>query len=188
MCALCMFREITKWMSLLKVSQVIPLFCRKFNKKLLGSLGRIALLGSYQIWLARRSQEWSGGDLIKANWTRTTMSSLFYQWLCLFSFSDNQSICVFLARRSLDVLNLNGNSPSVWASVGLSVRGSNVPQGSGLSPICFSLIINEIVILFVFLQWQLTYLCSSCSQKPRRPKSQWKFSKCLGICRTFCAG
>ena len=37
------------------------------HKKLLGSLGRIALLGSYRIWLARRSQEWNGGDLIKAN-------------------------------------------------------------------------------------------------------------------------
>ena len=34
-------------------------------KKLLSSLGRIALLGSYRIWLARQSQEWTGGDLIK---------------------------------------------------------------------------------------------------------------------------
>ena len=34
-------------------------------KKLLSSLGRIALLGSYRIWLARNSQEWTGGDLIK---------------------------------------------------------------------------------------------------------------------------
>ena len=35
------------------------------RKRLLASLGRIALLGSYRIWLARRSQEWSGGDLIR---------------------------------------------------------------------------------------------------------------------------
>ena len=37
------------------------------NKKLIGSLGRIALLGSYRIWLARRSQEWNGGEMIRAN-------------------------------------------------------------------------------------------------------------------------
>ena len=35
------------------------------HKKLLGSLGRIALLGSYRIWLARNSQEWTGGELIR---------------------------------------------------------------------------------------------------------------------------
>ena len=35
------------------------------HKKLLGSLGRIALLGSYRIWLARHSQEWTGGELIR---------------------------------------------------------------------------------------------------------------------------
>ena len=35
------------------------------RKKLIGSLGRIALLGSYRIWLARYSQEWSGGELIR---------------------------------------------------------------------------------------------------------------------------
>ena len=36
------------------------------RQKLKGALGRIALLGSYRIWLARNSQDWSGGDLIKA--------------------------------------------------------------------------------------------------------------------------
>ena len=30
----------------------------------LGTLGKIALLGSYRIWLARKSQDWSPGDLI----------------------------------------------------------------------------------------------------------------------------
>ena len=35
------------------------------KQKLKGALGRIALQGSYRIWLARRSQEWSGGELIK---------------------------------------------------------------------------------------------------------------------------
>ena len=32
--------------------------------KLKGALGRIALIGSYRIWLARYSQEWSAGELI----------------------------------------------------------------------------------------------------------------------------
>ena len=35
------------------------------RKKLSASLGRIALLGSYRIWLARHSQQWTGGELIK---------------------------------------------------------------------------------------------------------------------------
>ena len=34
-------------------------------KKLRGALGRIALIGSYRIWLARNSQEWSSGELIR---------------------------------------------------------------------------------------------------------------------------
>ena len=34
-------------------------------KKLKGALGRIALIGSYRIWLARSSREWNGGELIK---------------------------------------------------------------------------------------------------------------------------
>ena len=34
-------------------------------QKLRGTLGRIALLGSYRIWLARNSQEWSPGELIR---------------------------------------------------------------------------------------------------------------------------
>ena len=38
----------------------------KSHKTLRANLGRIALLGSYRIWLARRSQEWSSGELIRA--------------------------------------------------------------------------------------------------------------------------
>ena len=34
-------------------------------KTLKGALGRIALIGSYRIWLARSSQEWTGGELIR---------------------------------------------------------------------------------------------------------------------------
>ena len=34
------------------------------TQKLKGALGRIALIGSYRIWLARNSQEWSAGELI----------------------------------------------------------------------------------------------------------------------------
>ena len=34
-------------------------------KKLRGALGRIAVIGSYRIWLARNSQEWSSGELIR---------------------------------------------------------------------------------------------------------------------------
>ena len=35
-------------------------------KKLRGTLGRLALLGSYRIWLARKSQEWSPGELLSS--------------------------------------------------------------------------------------------------------------------------
>ena len=35
-------------------------------KKLRGTLARLALLGSYRIWLARKSQEWSSGELISS--------------------------------------------------------------------------------------------------------------------------
>ena len=34
-------------------------------KRLRANLGRIALLGSYRIWLARRSQDWTPGELIR---------------------------------------------------------------------------------------------------------------------------
>ena len=37
------------------------------HKQLRANLGRIALLGSYRIWLARRSQDWAPGDLIRAS-------------------------------------------------------------------------------------------------------------------------
>ena len=36
-------------------------------KRLKGDLGRIAVIGSYRIWLARNSQEWSPGELIKVS-------------------------------------------------------------------------------------------------------------------------
>ena len=39
----------------------------KSHKTLRSNLGRIALLGSYRIWLARRSQDWAPGDLIRSN-------------------------------------------------------------------------------------------------------------------------
>ena len=36
-------------------------------KRLKGDLGRIAVIGSYRIWLARNSQEWNPGELIKVS-------------------------------------------------------------------------------------------------------------------------
>ena len=36
-------------------------------KKLRGALGRIAVIGSYRIWLARNSMEWSSGELIQVS-------------------------------------------------------------------------------------------------------------------------
>ena len=39
----------------------------KALQKLKGALSRIALLGSYRIFLARRSPEWSGGELISVS-------------------------------------------------------------------------------------------------------------------------
>ena len=39
----------------------------KAQQKLKGTLSRIALLGSYRIFLARRSPEWSGGELISVS-------------------------------------------------------------------------------------------------------------------------
>ena len=36
-------------------------------KQLRANLRKIALLGSYCIWLARRSQDWAPGDLIGSN-------------------------------------------------------------------------------------------------------------------------
>ena len=35
-------------------------------KRLRGTLARLALLGSYRIWLARRSQVWSPGELLSS--------------------------------------------------------------------------------------------------------------------------
>ena len=35
-------------------------------KRLRGTLARLALLGSYRIWLARKSQDWSPGELISS--------------------------------------------------------------------------------------------------------------------------
>ena len=49
-------------------SLVLETVCNLVNIKaqlrLKGALGRIALLGSYRIYLARRSSEWNGGELI----------------------------------------------------------------------------------------------------------------------------
>ena len=49
-------------------SLVLETICNLFNirahQRLECALGRIALLGSYRIYLARRSSEWSGGELI----------------------------------------------------------------------------------------------------------------------------
>ena len=39
----------------------------KAQQRLKGALSRIALLGSYRIYLARKSQEWSGGELISVS-------------------------------------------------------------------------------------------------------------------------
>ena len=33
-------------------------------KKMRGALGRLALIGSFKIWLARASQQWSSGELL----------------------------------------------------------------------------------------------------------------------------
>ena len=49
-------------------SLVLETICNLVNirahQRLKGALGRIALLGSYRIYLARRSSEWNGGELI----------------------------------------------------------------------------------------------------------------------------
>ena len=39
----------------------------KAQQRLKGALARIALLGSYRIYLARKSPEWSGGELISVS-------------------------------------------------------------------------------------------------------------------------
>ena len=39
----------------------------KAQQRLKGALSRIALLGSYRIYLARKSPEWSGGELISVS-------------------------------------------------------------------------------------------------------------------------
>ena len=48
----------------LVLETLFNMFKIRARKRPIASLGRIALLGSYRIWLARQSQEWSGGDLI----------------------------------------------------------------------------------------------------------------------------
>ena len=52
-------------------SLVLETICNLFNirahQRLKGALGRIALLGSYRIYLARRSSEWNGGELISVS-------------------------------------------------------------------------------------------------------------------------
>ena len=48
------------------------------NSNIKGALGRIALLGSYRIWLARNSQDWTGGDLIRATWSPSQLNLYLY--------------------------------------------------------------------------------------------------------------
>ena len=38
----------------------------KDYKRLVSTVGKISLLGSYKVWLARRSSVWSPGQLIRA--------------------------------------------------------------------------------------------------------------------------
>ena len=41
--------------------------CRVKNfKKFTRTLGKISLIGSYKVWLARRTNEWSPGQLVRA--------------------------------------------------------------------------------------------------------------------------
>ena len=49
----------------LVLEKLFNMFKIRARKRPSASLSRIALLGSYRIWLARQSQEWSGGDLIR---------------------------------------------------------------------------------------------------------------------------
>ena len=51
----------------LVLETICNLFNIKAHQKLRGALGRIALLGSYRIYLARQSTEWNGGELISVN-------------------------------------------------------------------------------------------------------------------------
>ena len=51
----------------LVLETICNLFNIKAHQKLRGALGRIALLGSYRICLARQSTEWNGGELISVN-------------------------------------------------------------------------------------------------------------------------
>ena len=66
--------------------------------------GWIALLGSYRIWIARYSQEWSGGELIRwsNNWRRTT-TSFSISSNHIFSYCDQYPMYLYL-------------QPVAWAS------------------------------------------------------------------------
>ena len=52
-------------------SLILETICNMFGIRahliLKGALARIALLGSYRIYLARKSSEWNGGELIKVS-------------------------------------------------------------------------------------------------------------------------
>ena len=60
------FRGVLNARNHLVVGTLCNLCNIQAHKKLLGSLGQIALLGSYRIWLARHSQQWTGGELLRA--------------------------------------------------------------------------------------------------------------------------
>ena len=109
----------------LVLETLFNMFKIRARKRPIPSLGRIALLGSKRIWLARQSQEWSGGDLIrwriflKADYDDVLFLVLLY---CMFSHRDY----LFSLARSLGECHHPGNNPTAWASGGLAARESNV--------------------------------------------------------------
>ena len=49
------------------VLAVISSLCKiKDYKKFVSTISKISLIGSYKVWLARRSNEWSPGKLVEA--------------------------------------------------------------------------------------------------------------------------
>ena len=51
----------------LLLETICNMFGIRAHQRLKGALARIALLGSYRIYLARKSSEWNGGELIKVS-------------------------------------------------------------------------------------------------------------------------
>ena len=80
-------------------------------KKLKGALGRIALIGSYRIWLARNSQEWSSGELIRVKaWNSHTFHTLVFICICISLITMIFDSLIYWYR-SLGVYNIPGNTP-----------------------------------------------------------------------------